>query len=123
MQSQKGDCKMKKNLFAIWPAMGHITPTLEFATYLKSQNIDVEFYSSKQYKTKVNSKGIKFHPFEKQQEFTGETLEEKFPEYFQIKSGRKQFRWGIDNIIVPTLVGFSDDVKIFYYKVILTQLL
>ena len=44
---------MKKILFAIWPALGHVRPALELAKRLKQENHEVIFYTSKAYSNKI----------------------------------------------------------------------
>lgn len=102
---------MKKILFAIWPALGHVRPALELAKRLKQENYEVIFYSSKTYTDKIEKGGIRFYPFRNQKEFTGETLNKVFPEYFNINKVIDKFKWGVDNIIAPTLVGFTKDLE------------
>lgn len=102
---------MKKILFAIWPALGHVRPALELAKRLKQENHEVIFYTSKAYSNKIEKEGIRFYPFDNQKEFTGETLNEVFPEYFKINKAIDKFRWGVDNIIAPTLIGFTKDLE------------
>ena len=46
---------MKKILFAIWPALGHVRPALELAKRLKQENHEVIFYTSKAYSNKINT--------------------------------------------------------------------
>ena len=69
------------------------------------------FYTSKAYSNKIEKEGIRFYPFDNQKEFTGETLNEVFPEYFKINKAIDKFRWGVDNIIAPTLIGFTKDLE------------
>lgn len=106
---------MKKILFASWPAFGHVRPMLDIAIHIDSfKEHNIAFYTGNLYKDKIENSGINFFGFKNQKDFAAEKLQEDFPEYFKIENALKRFRWGVNNIIAPTIRGMFLDLEEIY---------
>jgi len=101
-------------LFANMPADGHFNPLTGLAVHLQSLGCDVRWYSSVQYEEKIKKLNIPFYPFKKALEWTGDTLEQVFPERAKIKNPIKKLNFDIINAFILRSTEYYEDITEIY---------
>lgn len=71
-------------LFANAPADGHFNPLTALAVHLRNEGCDVRWYSSSHYADKIKRLGIPLYPFKRALDWTGDKIDEYFPERTKI---------------------------------------
>jgi MGT family glycosyltransferase len=103
-----------KILFANMPADGHFNPLTGLAVHLQNQGCDVRWYSSSQYVDKIKKLQIPFYPFKRALDWTGENLEEIFPERAKIKSTLKKLNFDMINAFILRSTEYYADISEIY---------
>ncbi len=94
------DLAGKKILFATFPGDGHFNPLTGLAVHLKSLGCDVRWYTSDMYAGKLKSMQVPHYPFVKALNFTGENINQLFPEREKIKGKVAKLNFDIINAFI-----------------------
>lgn len=101
----------KKILFACIPAEGHFNPLTGLAKHLQSEGYDVRWYTSDEYKGKLEKLQIPHYGFTKAMNIPSDKIDEVFPERKKIKSLVKKLNFDIENYFVRRGPEFYEDIK------------
>lgn len=103
-----------KILFANMPADGHFNPLTGLAVHLKNKGCDVRWYTSAQYVDKIKKMQIPFYPFKRALDWSGENLEQIFPERVKIKNPIKKLNFDMINAFILRSTEYYADISEIY---------
>jgi MGT family glycosyltransferase len=101
-------------LFANMPADGHFNPLTGLAVHLQNQGCDVRWYTSSQYVDRIKKLQIPFYPFKRALDWSGENIEEIFPERAKIKSTIKKLNFDMINAFIMRSTEYYADISEIY---------
>lgn len=101
----------RKILFANVPADGHFNPLTSLAVYLKSIGYDVRWYSSSQYADKIAKLKIRYYPFKKALEVTGDNVDTLFPGRSKCRSQVSKLRFDLINFFILRSSEYYEDIE------------
>lgn len=101
----------KKILFANFPADGHFNPLTGLAVYMKDLGYDVRWYSSVNFKDKVEKLNIHHYPFKKALEAPDNDFNKLFPERNKIKNQVKRLCLDLINVFILRGPEYFEDIK------------
>jgi len=99
-----------KILFACVPADGHFNPLTGIAAHLRDRGHDVRWYTGPSLAGRVERLGIRFHPFRRAVEITGENIPELFPEHAKLR-GPALIRFDGEKIFLANVPAFLADIR------------
>lgn len=101
-------------LFANMPADGHFNPLTGLAVHLQNEGCDVRWYSSAQYADKIKKLQIPYYPFKRALDWSGETIDEVFPQRAKIKSTIKKLTFDLINAFILRSTEYFADISEIY---------
>ncbi|MBC7887111.1 MAG: glycosyltransferase [Ferruginibacter sp.] len=104
----------KKILFACVPADGHFNPLTGIAKHLQLAGYDVRWYSSANYKHKLEKLQVPYYLFDKALEVTGDTVDEIFPARKAMKNPLKKLNYDIINFFIARGPEYYADMLNIY---------
>ncbi|MBS1661020.1 MAG: glycosyltransferase [Bacteroidetes bacterium] len=103
-----------KILFANFPADGHFNPLTGLAVYLQEQGHDVRWYTSQTYAGKLRQMRIPSFLFKRAMDFSGDVLEEVFPERSKKHSQIAKLKFDIINAFILRGPEYYADIQELY---------
>ena len=101
-------------LFANAPADGHFNPLTALAVHLRKEGCDVRWYSSAQFADKIKRMGIPVYPFKRALDWTGDKIDEFFPERKKIKLKIKKLNFDMINAFILRSTEYYADISEIY---------
>jgi len=106
--------KNKKILVATTPAAGHFNPLTGLAKYLSETGNEVRWYTSVDFKKKLDRMAIQHYPFKKAMNINFENLNTIFPERAALKSTLKRMNFDMINLFANRSEECFLDIKEIY---------
>jgi MGT family glycosyltransferase len=101
-------------LFANAPADGHFNPLTALAVHLRNEGCEVRWYSSSHYADKIKRLGIPLYPFKRALDWTGDKIDEYFPERTKIHNKIKKVRFDIIHAFILRSTEYYEDICEIY---------
>jgi MGT family glycosyltransferase len=101
----------KKILFANVPGDGHFNPLTGLAVYMKDMGHDVRWYSSVNFKDKLEKLNIHHYPFKKALEAPDNDFNKVFAELTKIKNQVKKLSFALVNVFILRGPEYFEDIK------------
>ena len=90
---------MSKFLMMTGPYAGHVAPSLPIARKLVERGHEVVWITGREYKTKVEAAGARFHPLPKESDPDGMDIYDFHPE-LRRRKGLSQIRWWVKHVFL-----------------------
>jgi MGT family glycosyltransferase len=101
-------------LFANVPADGHFNPLTGLAVHLQNIGCDVRWYSSVQFANKIKKLQIPFYPYKKAIDWSGDKLDQHFPERNKIKNQISKLKFDMINAFILRAPEYYSDLSEIY---------
>ena len=101
----------KKILFACVPGDGHFNPLTGLAKHLQQTGYDVRWYTSNQFKKKLDRMQIPHYDFVQAKDIPADKIDELFPERARIKSPVKKLNFDLEHYFIRRGPEYFADIR------------